>query len=152
MFPWNWFGQKNQDFDPLKNINGQDIQKWLDHWMKDVFPRNFWSLVKNHDQKPTTQNRKQTETIKIQESIFETFDDMYIRLPIENKFLIKRIKIYYTPNKCFIEGLQPQPYTILLPAIAKKKGARAIYREQWLEIKIPKNLDLEASEIEISQK
>lgn len=143
MFPWN----NNSSFDPFSNINENDFQKMLDQWMKHTFPDylNTTKQQKNTDEKPPQMD---------QAAVFETHDFIYIRLPIQKEENLDHLKIYYSINKCMISGLSEDadPYTIILPAIVKKKGATAIYRDQILEIKIPKSIDWQLSEIDVDKK
>ena len=42
-------------------------------------------------------------------------------------------------------------HKIPLPSLVKKKGTTAHYKEGMLEIKIPKNMDLQFSEVDITE-
>lgn len=143
MFPWNFFSanRKNQDF--FDKLDEDSFQEMLEKWMKQAFP-SFLDANTNK-QSETTSHKSLNETV------FETHDYIYIRIPISEDEIIDKIKIYYSLNKCMITGVfdNEQPYTIILPSTVKKKGATAIYRDHVLEIKIPKYSDWQFSEIDV---
>ncbi|WAA11055.1 Hsp20/alpha crystallin family protein [Fervidibacillus albus] len=129
----------------MKRFNEKEFQdsleKWLKHMVSDL-PTMF-RQVSSHE----NSNKNQS----INEQVFETHDDVYIRIPIEDVEKLKNMKIYYSINKCFIHGLVPEnrPYPIILPVTVKKKGGSAIYKDGILEIRLPKNTDWQYSEIAV---
>jgi hypothetical protein len=147
VFPWNWFGE-TKDF--FQGMNPEQFQKIFDQWMKMTLPNNLWNF--SNGQPPAPEGAKTPEESPdrgLNERVFETLEDIYIQIPLENKQLLRRARIYYTQNQCFIEGLNKGRHVIPLPALVRKKGARAAFRDQMLEIKIPKNTDVQISEIPI---
>ena len=88
----------------------------------------------------------------IQYSVYETHDFVFVRIVIEQEEWLQQLKLYHTSNLLIIENI-PEPgkkHTITLPALVKKKGSSAQYKEETLEIKILKNIDMQFSEIDIS--
>ncbi|WP_062356663.1 Hsp20/alpha crystallin family protein [Bacillus kwashiorkori] len=160
MFPWNFFNSSKNGFNPFKNLSEQDFHKMMNGWMEQMFPDYLKSLIEKETElfkteKQPTKKDKQSEKQSyrnLQEIVFETHDYVYIRIPFEKKEEVRNIKIFYNLNKCMIDHLDSfdGPYTITLPTIVKKKGAKAIYRDKILEITIPKNVDRQFNEIDIS--
>jgi len=148
MFPWNLFGSEKGDFDPFKYLNDTQFKQTLDQLTNPMFPE-FMKYALSED----TSNRKKKKEKKLSynESVYETHEFIYIRIPINDPELIRNIKIYYTLNKCMIDGLEKQnsPYTIVLPSTVRKKGGSAIYRDSVLEIRLPKHPDWQFSELNI---
>lgn len=143
MFPWNFFNMNRKSKDFFDRMDEDSFQEMLEKWMKQAFP----SILEEQNQK----KEKETTSKTLNETVFETHEYIYIRIPVQDKEIISNIKIYYSLNKCMINGVQDndQPYTIILPSTVKKKGAQAIYRDQVLEIKIPKYSDWQFSEIDV---
>lgn len=140
MFPWNLFNSHKSN--PL---NEQNFQQMLEQWMRQTFP--FY-------QHPNNKNQRQHSSThsNLNEVVFETHENIYIRIPIRNEEKLDHIKVFYSLNKCLIKGLtENELYTIILPATVKKKGAKAVYRDEILEIKIPKNIDWQYSEIDVDK-
>lgn len=113
-----------------------------------AFPENFSFLWEQ-----SNTGKKSAPQSDINEVVFETHDYIYIRIPIQNERQINQIKIYYSLNKCMVDGLSDKnsPYTIILPATVRKKGAKAIYKDGILEIKIPKNNEWQYSQIDVDK-
>lgn len=144
MFPWNWF-DKNLQFDEMT------LQKFMDQFTKQMIPSYLQSMLTEANQKQSTGERETKETLN--ENIFETHDYIYIRIPIPDAKSLKKVKIRYSHNKCSISGLldDNKVYEMILPKPVQKKGAKAVYREQILEIQLPKSIDWYMSEIEIDE-
>lgn len=86
-------------------------------------------------------------------SAFETHDYVYVRIPIKDEEWIKKLRLYHTTNQLIVEHIpqQEDKHTITLPAIVKKKGASANYKDGILEVKIPKNIDMQFSQIDVME-
>ncbi|MFZ2464729.1 MAG: Hsp20/alpha crystallin family protein [Caldibacillus thermoamylovorans] len=156
MWPWGFFGSNKANFDPFQYLSEGEFQQMLDQWMKQAFPDFIQSMMNDgttfhHKNKDEENENRETSTVK--ETLFETHDDIFIRIPIQDEKQIDRLKIYYSLNKCVIDGLNEDssPHTIILPATVKKKGAKAIYRDQILEIRIPKSIEWQMSEIDVDK-
>ncbi|WAA13291.1 Hsp20/alpha crystallin family protein [Fervidibacillus halotolerans] len=142
MFPWNLF---KESMDPLKPFNEKEFQSSLEKWMKNMVSDlpSMFQIAPNKD--------VSAEKKSLNEQVFETHEFVYIRIPIDDANVLKDLKIYYSINKCFINGVfsEEHPYIIILPVTVKKKGARAVFKDGILEIRIPKNIDWQYSEIDI---
>ncbi|CEE01790.1 hypothetical protein BT1A1_1968 [Caldibacillus thermoamylovorans] len=156
MWPWGFFGSNKTNFDPFQYLSEGEFQQMLDQWMKQAFPDFIQSMMNDgttFHHKNTDEENENRETSTVKETLFETHDDIFIRIPIQDEKQIDRLKIYYSLNKCVIDGLNEDssPHTIILPATVKKKGAKAIYRDQILEIRIPKSIEWQMSEIDVDK-
>lgn len=152
MWPWNFFGNKS-NFDPFKYMSEGEFQQTLEKWMKQAFPEYIHSIINNQNPGNNEKKTVDNNSSPVQSNVFETHDDIFIRIPIQDEETLNNLKVYYSLNKCMIDGLDKndRPQTIVLPATVKKKGAKAIYRDQVLEIKIPKSLDWQYSEIDVDK-
>jgi HSP20 family molecular chaperone IbpA len=67
---------------------------------------------------------------------------------------MKHLKIFHTSNQAIIENIPgcDERQVITLPCLVKKKGAVAQYQDGILELKIPKSIDMQYTEIDVSEK
>jgi len=149
MFPWNLFDGK-KDFDPFQYLNDHQLQNLIKQLNNQPFPDFFKGWL----QGPFQQRNPVEQEKKIKEYLFETHENIYIRIPIPDQQHIRNIKIYYTLDKCVIEGpfFPDSPHTIALPTVVKRKGAKALYKDGTLEIKLPKKLNLPFVEVDVEKK
>lgn len=153
MFPWNFFNNSNKNnFDPFKFINENNWQKILEQF-STPFPEDMSAFFSPDKKTSDVRTDAQPKVQTLNEKVYETHEQVFIRIPISDEKILSNLKIYYSLNKCMIDGFHEvnSPYTIILPATVKKKGAKAIYKDHILEIQIQKNLDWQISEIKLDQ-
>ncbi|CAM4009757.1 Hsp20/alpha crystallin family protein [Mesobacillus thioparans] len=156
MFPWNMmpFDRNTQkkflEMKPeeIENYVQQMMGKMLQPDMKGMFKPEDW--LKGMQQQSTPQTESSSN--KLNANIFETHDFVYVRLPMKNDTWSKQMKLFYTSNQVIIEHIPEfsDKHTIVLPATVKRKGASATHRDGVLELRLPKIVDLQFSEIDIS--
>ena len=85
--------------------------------------------------------------------VFETHDDVYVRIPVNDMEMLNLLRIYHTSNTLIVEDYphKGEKHTITLPSIVKKKGGNAYYKDGILEVRLEKAFDLQYSEINITQ-
>lgn len=90
---------------------------------------------------------------RLNSAAFETHNYVYVRISIKQEEWIKKLRIYHTSNQLIVEHIphHEDKHTITLPAIVKKKGASATFKDGVLEVKIPKNIDLQYSQIDVTE-
>lgn len=100
---------------------------------------------------PNMSNNQTTTISKVTPTIFDSLDDVYVKIPIHDPASLKNLKISYTKNQVILEGFpqKEQRQVLLLPALVKKKGANTSYKDGILQIKLPKALDLQYTEIDV---
>lgn len=145
----------------MKNFNGANQMKDMDEYMSKFVANlqngdlgQMMNAASSSNQQQETDNPQQeTAQNKLAASIFETHSDVYVRIPIEDRAHMKHMKIYHTSNLLIAEGIPelPDRNTYTLPAIVKKKGSTALYKDGTLEIKLHKMNDLQYSEINITE-
>ncbi len=86
-------------------------------------------------------------------SVYETHDYIFVRIVIEQEEWLQQLRLYHTSHLLIIENIPElgKKHTIPLPALVKKKGSSTQYKEETLEIKIPKNIDMQFTEIDINE-
>lgn len=167
MFPWNMFpfgDKKNM----MQNMNPQDIEKHVKELISQAMPQQ-WQGMFNHDdmmkramtmfnspnqQEPDEPSSSNLHSQSINADVYETFDDIYIRIPINDEEWLKQVKILHTSNQAIIENIpnQGQRHVITLPTLVKRKGTVAQYKDQVLEIRLSKNADINLTEVDVSEK
>lgn len=155
MIPWGMFPFNDEMKKLTEQMNPSDIQKYVNNMINKHFSSQ-WNHPAN---KESTHDQVQQEQVdhkvkkSLQADVFETFDHIYIRIHLPDQEAHKRMKIFYTSNQAIIENFprKGDRHTITLPRLVKKKGATARVKDQILELKIPINIDMQYSEIEISE-
>ncbi|WP_413309420.1 Hsp20/alpha crystallin family protein [Bacillus sp. 1P10SD] len=154
MFPWNIFPFNKDMKDKMQKMKPEEIDNYVQDLLGKIMPSNmrgmnpqdFFSGVQSSVQQPTA-------TGGLNSTAFETHDFVFVRIPIKNDEWIKNLRIYHTSNQLIVEHI-PQhedKHVITLPAIVKKKGATANYKDNMLEVKIPKNIDMQYSQIDVTE-
>ncbi|WP_019241825.1 MULTISPECIES: Hsp20/alpha crystallin family protein [Bacillus] len=149
----------------MKNFSSSSQSKDMEKYMANMFSN--WQQSANNDDNGTSNEsafhsifdqfsneaQNNNELSAIHATVYETHSDIYIRFPIDEPEQLKKLKIYHTSNTSIIEGFPKDNdrHTITLPAIIKKKGGSAQFKEGILEIKLPKANDLQYSEINITE-
>ena len=151
MFPWNTLFTSNkshQNF--LKNIQTNDVQSFIDKVFSEVMPEKVQETM---NQGTAHQERSQPSSCPLNAQVFETHGYIYIRIPIKDENWLKKMKIFHTSNQSMIHGVpnDDDQHVISLPALVRKKGTSAQYKDNVLEIRLQKITDIPYSEIDISE-
>lgn len=154
MFPWNslFSFQKNpnqKDF--LKNMQQSDVQSFIEKVFTQVLPENMQGMTNQKDGSFQKENKKTDHPL--QAEVFETHSYVFIRIPVKDEAWLKHMKLYHTSNQSIVEGIPEalDRHVITLPALVKKKGAAAQYKDGTLEIRLPKSFNPQYSEIDVSE-
>ncbi|MCK1991103.1 Hsp20/alpha crystallin family protein [Peribacillus muralis] len=153
MFPWNsLFSFKNnpnqKDF--MKNMQQSDVQSFMEKMFYQVIPDNMQGMMNNNDF-GSKKEAARTEH-PMHADVFETHLYVFVRIPIVDESWLKKMKLYHTSNQSIIEGIPEASdrHVITLPALVKKKGASAQFKESTLEIRLQKSFNTQYSEIDVS--
>ncbi|MDN3019367.1 Hsp20/alpha crystallin family protein [Paenibacillus sp. BSR1-1] len=156
MFPWNMFPFNKNMKDSMKNMKPEEIENFVQDLMRKIMPQNMMGMMNPQDlmngfQSSVSQQPQMTGVLN--SAAFETHDFVFVRIPLKSDEWLKQIRIYHTSNKLIVEHIpeQEDKHTITLPAIVRKKGAAANYKDGVLEIKIPKNIDMQYSQIDVTE-
>ncbi|OZI12233.1 spore coat protein [Bacillaceae bacterium SAS-127] len=163
MFPFQSPFSSNEEWQKwMKQFNHGDIEKYVQNVLTQSMPESLQQQQKpfdflKHTPFPSIDNqqpidsspKKETPTIHI--SVFETHEDVYVKFPVEDASMFSHLKIYHTSNQVIIEGIptSEDKKVVILPAIVKKKGAVTNFKEGILQIKIPKDIDLQYTEVDV---
>ena len=160
LFPWNMFPFNKDMGKMLQQMNPQDMENGLQNMISQFMPKQWQGMFDHNDMLSRAsslfeQNNGQANNpspTNIHSNVFETFDDVYARIPI-NEDMIQNIKIFHTSNQLIIENSsENNRETITLPAIVRKKGTTAQYKDGILEVKMPRSSDLQYTEVDVSER
>lgn len=127
------------------NIN-KYVQEMITQSMAHSTDNNYVTDIFNEEK------RKPEHTdSSLNVSTFETHDHIYVRVHIKDESQLSTIKIFHTSNQLIIEGLPflEEKHVVTLPSIVKMKGAISEYRDDYLQIKMVKKIDLQFTEIDV---
>ncbi|TKC19568.1 Hsp20/alpha crystallin family protein [Robertmurraya kyonggiensis] len=150
MSPWNFSPFNKETMQKLKRMQPEEVQNYVNEVMGKMFPPEMQGM--NFAKGFNSSSEDSTNALSAK--VFETLDYVYVMIPIDDEDWLQKMKLYYTSNQLIIEHIpkSEDKQTITLPAIVRKKGSRATYKDGILEIKIPKNIDMQYSEIDITEK
>ncbi|MGG5253943.1 Hsp20/alpha crystallin family protein [Neobacillus sp. SM06] len=155
MFPWNIFPFNKDSKNMLQQMKPEEIDKYVQDIMEKMIPGTMRGMMNPQDmlnqfQSPIGSQQSQDA---LQSTTFETHDFVFVRIPIKNEEWLKQMAIYHTSNKLLVEHIPnyEDKHSITLPAIVRKKGAAANYRDGILEVRIPKNIDMQFSQIDVTE-
>jgi len=142
--------------DTLQKLKPEEIDNYVQDIMGKIMPANMRGMMNPQDMFngfQSTGSQQQQTTGILNSTAFETHDFVFVRIPIKREEWIKQIRIYHTSNQLIVEHIpqQEDKHTITLPAIVKKKGATANFKDSMLEVKIPKNVDMQFSQIDVTE-
>lgn len=147
MNPWNFlfpFQKHIKNFTSPSNV--KDMESYMNQMLSNMQNNGF-----GDGKTPFSFDLKNSSTSN--PNIFETHHDIFVRLPVSDPQVLKNLKIFHTSNTLIVEGLSQseKQQTFTLPAIVKKKGASASFKDDTLEIRLEKAKDLQFSEINITE-
>jgi HSP20 family molecular chaperone IbpA len=161
MFPWNFFPFNKDMQSKLQQMRPEEMNQFVQSMMSKMFhPSSPHTMNMNPEEFTgggfhpfqSSQEHASTNT-KLQYTLFETHEDIFVRVVIESEDWLKSIKLTHTSNLLILEHIPNDEdcHKIPLPSLVKKKGTTAFYKDGMLEIKIPKNIDLQYSEVDITE-
>lgn len=157
MFPWNLFPFNKEMKESLQKLKPEEIDKYVQGIMEKMMPGSMRGMmnpmdIMNSFQTPAN-SQAHASSHTLNSNAFETHDYVFVRIPIKHEEWLRKMKIYHTSNQLIVEHIPKtdDKHTITLPAIVKKKGAAANYKDGMLEVRIPKNVDMQYSQIDVTE-
>ena len=162
MFPWNLFQFNKEMQSKMQQMNPEEINQYVQMMMDKMFssalPHNMntQEMMKNFHPFQSTHghSNSQEKDSDLKYSIFETHEDIFVRIQIDSEEWLKDIKLYHTSNLLILEHIptKQDKHSIPLPSLVEKKGTTAYYKDGILEVKIVKSIDMQYSEVDITEK
>jgi HSP20 family molecular chaperone IbpA len=159
MFPWNLFPFNKKMNNQMGQLDQNEIDKFVKQMMGQMMPAQMQGMMNNQDWMKPTQSQPAGQEANgagesLSYSVFDTHNHVFVRISIKEESWLKQLKLYHTSNQLMVEQIPNinDKMTITLPSIVRKKGTTTSYKDNILEVKIPKNIDMQFSEIEIPEK
>ncbi|MDQ0273709.1 Hsp20/alpha crystallin family protein [Cytobacillus purgationiresistens] len=156
MFPWNLFPFDKEMKSKMQHMKPDDINQYIQEMMGKAFPNDMMkngSFFDGASSNDSSENKRKDHTAStLPSSIFETHEFVFVRVKMKDEEWLRQMKIYHTSNLLIIEHIPDieDKHTITLPALVNRKGAKADYHDEVLEIKLFKSMDRQLSEIHVS--
>jgi HSP20 family molecular chaperone IbpA len=159
MLPWNFFPFNKKMNNQMGKFDQNEIDKFVKQMMGQMMPAQMQEMMNNQDwmkssQKQSSEQASSTTAESLSYSVYDTHNHVFVRISIKDESWLKQLKLYHTSNQLMVEQIPTatDKLTITLPSIVRKKGTTTSYKDNILEVKIPKNIDMQYSEIEISER
>ncbi|WP_170007125.1 Hsp20/alpha crystallin family protein [Bacillus fonticola] len=150
MLPWKFQFpfQNSTSQSPFSNMNTDQFTSYFESMMKQFSPEQMASVLQQNHTPPNSHSASDSG---LQEQIFETHEDVYVRMHIKKREWLEQMRLHYTSNQLIVSHApeHDDEWTWTLPAIVRRKGAKATLKEDVLEIRIPKSIDYQWTEIEL---
>jgi hypothetical protein len=164
MFPWNSFPFSKEMKSKMQHMKPEEINQYVQNIMGKMFQSSSSNEMNPQDIlkelqgfHPFHQNPDYASTPshdgKLNYSVFETHDDIFVRIQIKTEAWLKQLKLTHTSHLLILEHIPEigDKHSIPLPSLVQKKGTTAQFKDSMLEVKIPKNVDMQYSEIDITE-
>jgi HSP20 family molecular chaperone IbpA len=161
MFPWNFFPFSKEAQSKLQKMNPEEMNQYIQKMINNIFQsstntnplqpeefmKGFHPFQSNTDQPSSVQDSS------LDYSVYETHNFIFVRIQLESEEWLKQMKLYHTAHLLILEHIPEygNKHSIQLPSLVKKKGTTANYKDGMLEVQIPKNIDFQYSEIDITE-
>ncbi|PMC39210.1 spore gernimation protein GerT [Bacillus sp. UMB0899] len=149
MFPWDKqfpFGQSGFT-KQLNKMNPKEVENYIQQVMKNVFGGDY-----SHGDFPSQGEYSQKESPNIRKpEIFETSDYVYVNIPLTDTDR-EAIKLQHTTHQLFIINFpkESEQTKYMLPSPVKRKGTKARFLDDRIEIQFIKLSENSLSEIDIT--
>lgn len=165
MFPWNFFPFDHKKMkDKMLQMNPEELNQWIQETMGNMHKMfqssqqgsdmNSFDMMKmfRPDQGVNNSTPSQKDSA-FHYTVYETHHDIFVRITIKNEEWLKRVKLYHTAQHMIVQHIPEEgtKHKIPLPALAKRKGTTAQYKDQVLEVRIPKHEHTQYSEVDITE-
>lgn len=153
MFPWNFFPFNKDMKNKLQHMKPDEIDQFIKGILGNVMPAQSGTTMNPQDTVNHYRPQPSQQANPLNSTAFETHDSVFVRIPIKDESLLKKMRIYHTANKLMVEHIpeQDNKHSITLPAMVKKKGSSAKYKDGILEIKLIKSYDIQYSQIDVTE-
>jgi HSP20 family molecular chaperone IbpA len=156
MFPWtNLFPFNKKKYHQIKtseiegyvgDVLSKSIPKNMDVLNGNDFFKQSFEFLQSFEKKQQKKKKPQ-----LQWNVFESLDYVYIQIPVQEAKHLLQMKITHSPTQTMIEGFpsNESKHVIHLPSIVKNQGSTAIYKNNLLEIKLPKDDKIKYTKINV---
>lgn len=137
-FEMNW-----KDFEKQFNATHTGPQNsdltWIEDYVKEMLAQ---VLPGGATQPPSVPSRMRPDVI-------DTHHCLIVRANVPERANLRKLKVFFHANRLRISGLSDEEVIVPLPALGRYEGSKAIFKDDVLEIRIPKELNETHQEISI---
>jgi hypothetical protein len=153
MFPWSFFPFNKDMKNKLQHMKPDEIDQFIKGIMGNVMPSQSGGTLNTEDIVNHYKPQSSHPTNVLKSTAFETHDSVFVRIPIKDESMLKGLQIYHTANQLMVENIPElgNKHSITLPAMVKKKGSTAKYKDGILEIRLIKTYDIQYSQIDVTE-
>ena len=161
MSAWNLFPFDKEMQAKLQQMNPTEVDQYVQDLMGKMFQSSFPNHMNTQETMkgfhPFQQNNEPFSAprseAKLKYSVYETHHYIFVRIKIESEEWLKQLKLTHSSHLLILEHIPENgdKYSISLPSLVKKKGTTAHYKDDMLEVKIPKNVDMQYSEVDVTE-
>jgi HSP20 family molecular chaperone IbpA len=134
----NHFKEINPIGSPYEAVLANKDFSWLEDYVQGILSQSL----------PPVPKEAQTGS-SLQSEVFETHDYMIAKIKIPDPINPKKIKIFFATNQIWLEGLSDKSKIIQLPTHGRFHGSKAAFKDDILEIRIPKETNIGFKEINV---
>lgn len=130
-----------------------EIDQFIKGILGNVMPTHSESPLNSQDLINHFRPHSSQQVNSLNSTAFETHDSVFVRIPIKDESILKDLRVYHTANQLVVENIPERDlkHSIALPAIVRKKGSSAKFKDGILEIKLIKSHDIQYSQIDVSE-
>ena len=153
MFPFNFFPFNKDMKNKLQHMKPDEIDQFIKGILGNVMSSQSGSTMNSQDFVNQYRPQPSQQANPLNSAAFETHDSVFVRIPIKDELLLKELRIYHTANQLIVENIpeRDNKHSITLPAMVKKKGSSAKFRDGILEVKLIKSHDFQYSQIDVTE-
>lgn len=146
-FPWErlFKGQNMQNGSELTNIPGIDLS-WIEGYIQDMMSK----AIPNYKENAGNTAGINSRNTSFNYNIFETHDYMITRVKVPEDVYHKNVRVWFDINQLTLTGLSNnRSETIRLPFKGRYTGSQGYYKDDYLEVRIPKDNRKNLKEIDV---
>lgn len=138
-FDANWEDFEKNFMQSHKDIFNHDLS-WLDDYIQSMVSQVL----------PGSNHINQSGHTRLQPDVFDTHHHIIVRAKIPERVNTRKLKVAFNnANQIRISGMGDKDETVSLPAPGRHDGSKAIFKDDILEIRIPKETNEHYQDIHI---
>lgn len=123
---------------------------WIDGYIKNLMANAIPNHNGNTNGMNNGMNNHHYSMNTLKANVFETHDYMIARILIPEDIYYNNVRVWFDTNQLIISGLpNNKTQRVMLPLNGKYTGAQGYFKDNYLEVRIPKETEKHAREIEV---
>lgn len=139
-FDTNWKEFGKQFMSSYEETDNQEFS-WIEDYVRDILSQVLPDEV--------MQNSSMSMPSRPHPSVFDTHHDTIVRVKVPEHTSAQELKVFFNTSQLRILGLEEKEKVIPLPTPGRFDGSKAVFKDNILEIRIPKELNELYQEVNI---